>query len=420
MRYDREGGLDRWAFAHLLRGIAALSVIVFHTTWVFWQWPGAVAGLLYVPAAPGERLGLWPGAFARMPWFNLGSFGVALFFLISGFVIPYALMRQSRLGFLVARVLRLWPTYAVGLASTIVWLGLLAWVFGRPFPLRWTDVARHFALGARDLTSTPSIDGVVWTLEVEVRFYLMCLLMAPAFRRGRAWAVAGPLAGLAAVVVIADRWGGLVDSHGLTWARARGVIGLDGAMIAFMLVGAACHLGVRGTTGKRAAKALATVSFGVFLWLVSLDPAAGAFTPTAMSYGAAVIVFVAALAARDRIASHGVLSALADISYPLYVLHAVPGYVIMRLALSRGFGPWACVAMAWAWALAAAAIVHVWIERPTHAWARAVAARWTRDYRTDAWLHATRQVSEVASPAGTSRTSSPSRSMASGSPERNT
>jgi peptidoglycan/LPS O-acetylase OafA/YrhL len=378
MRHERVGGLERWAFAHLLRGIAALSVIVFHTTWVFWQWPGAVAGLLYVPTRPGKSLDLWPSAFARMSWFNLGSFGVALFFLISGFVIPYALMRQSRLGFLAARALRLWPTYAVGLASTIAWLGLLAWAFGRPFPLRWADVATHFALGARDLTGTPSIDGVVWTLEVEVRFYLMCLLMAPAFRRGRAWAVAGPLAGIAAVVVIAHRWGGLVDSQSLTWARARGVIGLDGTMIAFMLVGAACHLGVRGTTGKRTAAALAAVAFGVFLGLASLDSVAGAFTPTAVSYGAAVIVFVAAMTARDRIAGRGILSALADISYPLYVLHAVPGYAIMRLALSRGFAPWACVLMAWAWAIAAAAVVHLWIERPTHAWGRALAARWAR------------------------------------------
>ena len=180
MWHDR-GGRDRWAFAHLLRGVAALSVIVFHTTWVFWQWPAAVASLLDVPASQaGGGLHLWPTAFAGMSWFNLGSFGVALFFLISGFVIPYALMRQSRLGFLAARVLRLWPTYAVGLASTIAWLGLLSWAFGQAFPLRWADVVRHFALGARDLTATPTIDGVVWTLEVEVRFYLLCLVIAPA------------------------------------------------------------------------------------------------------------------------------------------------------------------------------------------------------------------------------------------------
>jgi peptidoglycan/LPS O-acetylase OafA/YrhL len=110
---------------------------------------------------------------------------------------------------------------------------------------------------------------------------------------------------------------------------------------------------------------------------VSLDPAAGAFEPTAVSYGVAVGVFVATMAARDRIASHGILATLADVSYPLYVLHAVPGYAIMRLALSHGFAPWACVSMAWAWALTAAAVVHVWIERPTHAWGRALAARWT-------------------------------------------
>jgi peptidoglycan/LPS O-acetylase OafA/YrhL len=377
MGQHREGRPDRWVFAHLLRGIAALSVIVFHTTWVFWKWPAAVAGLLHAPAPPAaEGLALWPSAMAGMSWFNLGSFGVALFFLISGFVIPYALMRQSRPGFLVARALRLWPTYAVGLACTVAWLSVLAWSFGQSFPLRWADVARHFALGARDLTATPSLDGIVWTLEVEVRFYLVCALMAPALRRGRAWSVGGPLVGVAAVVAIVDRWGGLVGPVSLTWARARGAIGLDGAMITFMLVGTACHLGVRGTTGKRAAVALATTAFVVFLWLVSLDPAAGLFEATATSYGLALVVFVVTMAARNRIGGRGILSRLADISYPLYVVHAVPGYVIMRLALSRGIAPWACVSMAWAWAIAAAMVVHVWVEQPTHAWGRALAARW--------------------------------------------
>jgi peptidoglycan/LPS O-acetylase OafA/YrhL len=378
MRLDRPGGRDRWAFAHLLRGLAALSVIVFHTTWVFWHWPDAVAGLLYVRAPlAGPALDLWPSAFVDVSWFNLGSFGVALFFLISGFVIPYALMRQSRPGFLVARALRLWPTYAVGLACTIAWLGLISWSFGQPFPFRWADLLSHFVLGVRDLTATPSIDGVVWTLEVEVRFYLVCLLIAPALRRGRAAAVGGALVGLVAVVAVIDRWGALVASASLTWARARGVIGLDGAMIAFMFVGVACHLGVRGTTGRRTAAAWAVAAYGAFLWLLWLDPAAGALESAAVSYAVAVVVFVVAMAERERIVSRGLLARLADISYPLYVLHAVPGYAIMRLALSRGLPPWVCVSVAWGWALGAATVVHVWVERPTHAWGRALAARWS-------------------------------------------
>ena len=355
-------------------------MIVFHTTWVFWQWPGAVAGLLYVPAPPpGEALDLWPGAFAGVSWFNLGSFGVALFFLISGFVIPYALMRQSRAGLSwLARALRLWPTYAVGLACTIGWLSLITWSFGVAFPLRWGDIATHFALGLRDLSATPSIDGVVWTLEVEVRFYLVVPADRPSCS-GEAWPgrSGGPLVAIVAVVAIVDHWGGLVASQSLTWARARGVIGLDGAMMAFMLVGVACHLLVRGTTGRGTATAWAVAAYGAFLWLLWLDPAAGPFEPAAVSYAVAVLVFTVTMATRDRIASRGILAKLADISYPLYVLHAVPGYAIMRLALARGLGPWACVSIAWGWAVVAATVVHVWVEQPTHRWGRALATRWS-------------------------------------------
>jgi len=45
------------------------------------------------------------------PGIYKGGFGVALFFLISGFVIPFSFLRYTRTGFAIARILRLWPAY---------------------------------------------------------------------------------------------------------------------------------------------------------------------------------------------------------------------------------------------------------------------------------------------------------------------
>ena len=53
------------------------------------------------------------------PYFSLGHTGVALFFLVSGFVIPGAFDARTRWAFVVSRAWRLWPTYAAGLTLTI-------------------------------------------------------------------------------------------------------------------------------------------------------------------------------------------------------------------------------------------------------------------------------------------------------------
>jgi peptidoglycan/LPS O-acetylase OafA/YrhL len=57
----------------------------------------------------------------------------------------------------------------------------------------------------RDVAGWPSLDGIVWTLEIEVKFYLLCALLAPALRRGLVF-------GLAALIhhgieVPSDRFG---------------------------------------------------------------------------------------------------------------------------------------------------------------------------------------------------------------------
>jgi peptidoglycan/LPS O-acetylase OafA/YrhL len=81
-------------FVHQLRGIAALVVIFgAHLLGVFWLNPLAVRTLIGVPSwdpPPGPQLVMWLHHF---PLIGFGHFGVAVFFLISGFVIPFSVKR---------------------------------------------------------------------------------------------------------------------------------------------------------------------------------------------------------------------------------------------------------------------------------------------------------------------------------------
>ncbi len=56
------------------------------------------------------------------PWFMPGPFGVALFFLISGLVIPFSFDRHRTGAFLLARLLRIYPTYLAALLIEVLTL----------------------------------------------------------------------------------------------------------------------------------------------------------------------------------------------------------------------------------------------------------------------------------------------------------
>lgn len=372
----------RIAFAHTLRGWAALTVAVSHLAVGFWVAPAAVAGLTHLaapdpmpplPVLSQALIGATGAAPGEPSPFSYGPFGVGLFFLISGFVIPFSFRRQSRLGFLAGRVLRLWPTYAAGLTVTLlaVWAGGI--VTGRAFPYATGHVLKHYVLGLRDLLWLPSIDGVVWTLEIEVKFYLLCALLAPWLASGRRRVLyvvpATLLLGVYALGLRHDTW--LAErprTYQLAWVAA-----VDAQFIAFMFVGTAFNFLHRGLIGRGEATAIVAALFGLSAWAGFFGYVRPGATAVACSHAVALAVFTTCFLLRRRIRGGGVIGWLADISYPLYAVHAVAGYTLMNLLTSRGVSGEAALACATAAAIGLAWLIHAVVERPTHRLATRVA-----------------------------------------------
>lgn len=99
-----------------------------------------------------------------------GHFGVPFFFMISGYVIFFSIHNKSASDFLIARCIRLYPLY---------WLGLL---FTTSFILIWGSVngfsvtLKEFLVNItmlQDLVHIKNIDGVYWTLIYELKFYFV-------------------------------------------------------------------------------------------------------------------------------------------------------------------------------------------------------------------------------------------------------
>jgi len=106
-------------------------------------------------------------------WFNGGQYGVFVFFLVSGYIIPASLERKGSVrGFWLSRAFRLYPLYIIGIA-----VSLLAWKTGFG-PIRGADTQLKTWVYSLPFMMSNMVDGanvpnVIWTLSFEMVFYLL-------------------------------------------------------------------------------------------------------------------------------------------------------------------------------------------------------------------------------------------------------
>src|ERR1700723_3388712 len=101
----RPAAAKRLPWLGALRGIAALCVVFDHLTFSVLQ---PVRNTVY-------------------QWFDPGQYGVFVFFLVSGYIVPASLERRGSVrGFWVSRVFRLYPLYVFAVAAAVLlwWAGI--------------------------------------------------------------------------------------------------------------------------------------------------------------------------------------------------------------------------------------------------------------------------------------------------------
>jgi len=127
-----------------------------------------------------------PGQSGPFRYETLGGFAVAVFFIISGFLVAASWQRAPRLGaFALKRALRILPAYAAVIAFAALVLGPLATelpisAYFRQ-PLTWayfynlTFTELYYSLPGV-FTHNPfphAVNGSIWTLPVEVMMYIV-------------------------------------------------------------------------------------------------------------------------------------------------------------------------------------------------------------------------------------------------------
>ncbi|BAJ30035.1 MULTISPECIES: acyltransferase [Kitasatospora] len=140
----------RLGWLDVLRGIAALSVAVYHFGLPFY----------------------WFHATKLPNYIDPGIFGVMLFFLVSGYIIPASLERRGDVrSFWIGRFFRIYPVVIAVVVLSMVVLPrrhgvVAAWTYEHPLlMLAGNGTMLH------ELSGVPGVIGVMWTLGYEMVFY---------------------------------------------------------------------------------------------------------------------------------------------------------------------------------------------------------------------------------------------------------
>ncbi len=345
---------DRIVFANQLRGLCVLAVMLVHYAVVAQFMRQAVA---WVVAAPPLDTPLSPvGTWLYPPWLDLGKFGVGAFFLISGFVIPFSLRRSGMGSFLLARALRIYPTFWMALLLEGCTIAASGRYWHRP-PAFGLDAYLVNGLLFATLLGHLTVDWVSWTLSVEVGFYLLAALLRPALLSFRVW----PLVAFAAAALAVNALQGRA-------AIRLPVPLVSGLMyVGYILIGTLFHYRYRGAISRRRLAAGVLGLGAIFFASYALGPTAGDVRSLrTASFGLAILVFAACYRMRGRFRPNRLLDGLAAISYPLYLIHSAFGFTVLSFLVMAWRLPFPVAApLAAALAVAAAAALHAGVERPS-------------------------------------------------------
>jgi peptidoglycan/LPS O-acetylase OafA/YrhL len=289
----------------LLRFVAALVVVMFH-----YAFRGYAADDRSVMSYP-----------LLAPIAKYGFMGVEMFFLISGFVILMTASRGTLKAFAISRFVRLYPAFWACCSLTFV---AILFFGGHRYSASYFQYLVNMTM-LSGFAHVPSIDGVYWSLFIEMQFYGLVALVVAARRIHQAqrlltlWL----LATLALEVFPVNPLRFLL----LT------------SYSAYFIAGATCFLiWTLGPSRHRLCVVAVCLLFGIYQALGNLQGFEDKYGTTmnrpaiiAMITAFFVIMLLVATGRMGPIAKRNWAVAGA-LTYPLYLLHQNIGFMLFNLA----------------------------------------------------------------------------------------
>ena len=311
----------------VLRGIAALSVLIYHYTVKYGQLYHHAKGLLFN--------------------FVYGAYGFELFFVISGFVIFMTLhSAENGLEFVVKRFSRLYPSYWLAVFFTFTVVSIL----GLPgLQVAWKTVLANLTMFQQFFNIT-NVDGVYWTLEIELSFYIILLIIYSMKLLDRIEYIAIVWLFLQAAIHIMQ--------------KTMGLFAMPYNIETFFILKFA-HFFIMGIIfyrivqkGKLSAKTL-----GIIIACILVHGLLASLRSMLISSFFAVIFFLM-IWGKLRFISNKLTVFFGTISYSLYLIHQNAGYAIIRRLSQYKIDPNIGILTAAIFSVGLASIITFTVEKP--------------------------------------------------------
>lgn len=347
---------------NILRGVGALFVIFYHFFIFFFTQQTFSASLLCIePIELAEPFYL--SVINSFP-INLGHFGVSFFFLISGFLIPSSLEKWSSLKeFLTHKFFRLWPSYVFCFLIGLLFVFGFFLLFEQSLPYSFSHVLSYI-LWMRDIFHYPYIDGSVWTLEIQIKFYIFAGIIWYFCKKNfleNIFIISLSFSLAAFTVYI------LWEGEDVWWLYLIKLGRLDLKYFLFMLFGTCLHSFYQ--------KQISFYKFFFFCSLLLISFLSPLFQPVSFEktngylLGIIIFYFLILVSSESKKERHNgvlrkVIMKISKISYPLYVGHVLPGYTLMYLMIYYELSLYIGIFIALPLIFLIAYFTHIYIEKP--------------------------------------------------------
>jgi peptidoglycan/LPS O-acetylase OafA/YrhL len=341
-------------WVQLLRGIAAVLVVLCHARYVFLNLPGfPLADEMLVP----------------------GAAGVDLFFTISGFIMCYSTRTlkggvADAVEFAIKRFARVWPVYAVATVVSALALsgGLDYFVQEIPRQTFWHSLAMIPA-NPRYVPYFSLTLQVGWTLEFEMYFYAI-FAASLLFKRLRWFVLASWVLLTIVLMPLAQRGLNMDVAQDLNYRLGYMAIVTNSFVLEFfagVVIGWIYLTDWVRISNRTLARHVMMLGSGLSVWAV-YSGILGGHGPG--RYGLAAMGLVLTLAVTSKTVAIQVPRLflwLGSISYSLYLTHIITQGVLTRILVSQGYGPlahnWTFVVMSTLIALSVATLSYHVLEQ---------------------------------------------------------
>lgn len=313
-----------------IRGLAALAVVLFHYFFRYEQIYGHQS--------------------LNVDWAHLGKFGVQLFFMVSGFVIFWTLNRVERpLDFIVSRFSRLYPAFWLAILTTY----FIVYIFGLPGREVSFNNALLNMLMFHEYLGIPHVDGVYWTLTVELTFYFWIFIFY-------SFSGLNKVEDFFAIVVL------LSLLHSLELIHIPNIFYelLIMKTIPFFLAGICFYKLTNNYTNQK--KTLVILLFSLLSTIAIYS------SSLFIVFSGFYLFFYLAVSGHLRVLTFQPLVFLGSISYSLYLIHQNIGYIVINKSYELGLPPLLGISFSIVIVILLSTIMMKYIEKPSLLYLRRV------------------------------------------------